>query len=230
MSGVIVHSDCGVTLVGGGELSASCVTEALTIAPCLVAADGGADAVLRLGLVPQAVIGDLDSITSAARAALAPERLHLIAEQDTTDFDKCLRSIAAPFVLAVGFSGARMDHGLAVFHGLVQWPDARCVVVGPQDICFLAPPEIALDLAVGTRLSLFPMGAVRGTGTGLRWPVDGLDFAPDTCIGTSNQTSARRVVLGFDQPLMLIILPTDCLSAVIAAWPTSPWPARARGG
>jgi thiamine pyrophosphokinase len=39
---------------------------------------------------PEAVIGDFDSIRPAARTALPPDRLHPIAEQDTTDFDKAL--------------------------------------------------------------------------------------------------------------------------------------------
>ena len=56
---------------------------------------------------------------SAARVAVPPERLHPIPEQDSTDFDKCLRHIAAPLVLGVGFLGGRVDHELAAFSTLV---------------------------------------------------------------------------------------------------------------
>lgn len=221
---------CGVTLVGGGELIPAFVTFALTIAPCLVAADGGADAVLALGLVPQAVIGDLDSLSDRARQGLAPAALHLLAEQVTTDFDKCLRNIDAPFILALGFTGARIDHALAAFHALVRHADRRCLILGPADLCFVAPARLHLHLPVGTRFSLFPMAPVRAASQGLRWPLDGLAFAPDSQIGTSNETSAPDVHLTVDAPVMLVILPLACLTAVIAAvTPVAAAPA-VRGG
>ena len=37
----------------------------------------------------------------AARAAIPAERLHRIAEQDSTDFEKCLRNIRAPLVVGI---------------------------------------------------------------------------------------------------------------------------------
>lgn len=212
----IVQSLLGVTLVGGGPLSRAGLTRCLTHAPRLVAADGGADRLLRLGRRPEAVIGDLDSISDPARAALGGA-VHLIPDQDTTDFDKALRNIAAPFVLGLGFSGARLDHGLAVLNALVRHPDRRCLILGQGDLTFLAPPQITLRLPAGTRLSLFPMRAVTGRSVGLRWPIDGLPFAPDGLIGTSNEVAAAEVSLSFDAPGMLIILPQRALPAVLDA-------------
>ena len=212
----IVQSLQGITLVGGGPLTKVTLARSLAAAPCLVAADGGADRVMRLGQRPEAVIGDLDSISPGSRRALGAA-VHLISEQDTTDFDKALRHIAAPFVLGLGFSGARLDHGLAVLNALVRHPDRRCLILGQGDVTFLAPPQITLRLPVGSRLSLFPMRAVSGQSTGLRWPIGGLDFAPDARIGTSNEVAARAVHLSFDAPGMLVILPQRALPAVLAA-------------
>jgi thiamine pyrophosphokinase len=146
MNGCIVHSGLGVTLLGAGEVNAASVTEALTIAPCLVAADGGADRALALGLEPEAVLGDLDSISPAARAAIAPGRLHRIAEQEGTDFDKCLAHVEAPFFLALGFGGGRLDHTLAAMATLARHPGRRLVWVGGEDVAFLAPSVLALEL------------------------------------------------------------------------------------
>jgi len=217
MSGAIVQSLCGVTLVGGGELTPAFVTDSLTIAPVLVAADGAADALWAMGLQPEAVIGDLDSISPTCRAALPAARLHQVAEQDTTDFDKCLRNIDAPFIIAVGFTGARIDHALACFNALVRHPERKCLIIGPADLCFLAPLSLHLTLPPGTRLSLFPMGPVSGRSTGLRWPIGGLRFAPQRLIGTSNETDAGDVRLNFSNRRMLVILPADCLLAALAA-------------
>jgi thiamine pyrophosphokinase len=187
-----------------------------------VAADSGADRLLRLGVEPQAVIGDMDSISSGARAAIPPERQHLVAEQVTTDFDKALRQIEAPLVLALGFAGARLDHGLAAFNTLVRRADRRCILIGPKDLAFAAPSRLALDLVPGEPLSLFPMAAVTGQSEGLEWPIAGIDFAPDGMIGTSNRVTARRVTLAFDRRGMLVILPRRRLDAAIRALRAAP--------
>jgi thiamine pyrophosphokinase len=230
MPAPIVVSTRGVTLVGGAPAPARSLGAALRLAPCLVAADGGADRVLAAGLRPCAVIGDFDSISPAARAALPADRLHPIAEQETTDFDKALRSIEAPFVLALGFSGARIDHGLAVFNALVRHPARRCIVLGGPDAVFLCPPGITLRLRVGDRLSLFPMGPVSGRSAGLRWPVDGIGFAPDGVIGTSNIVSDPVVRLSFDADRMLVILPRARLRSALAALVPDWQPSRAARG
>jgi len=217
MSQPIVQTSQGITLAGGGPFTGRDLRLCLDRAPVAVAADGGADRLLRHEVMPEAVIGDFDSLSKAARARIPSSRQHPFAEQLTTDFDKALRSISAPFVLALGFAGARLDHGLAAFNTLVARADRRCILIGPKDIAFAAPAHLALDLAPGEPLSLFPMARVSGQSTGLEWPIDGLDFAPDGMIGTSNRVVARRVELRFDTPGMLVILPRRRLDAAIRA-------------
>ena len=213
MNHPIVDSLQGVTLVGGGPVSAVALAKARALAPRIVGADSGADRLLRLGVTPEAVIGDMDSLSTDARAQLA-DRLFPIAEQDTTDFDKALRLIAAPFVLGLGFAGARADHGLAVLNTLARHPDRRCFIIGARDVIFLCPPDLRMDLPRGTRLSLFPLGPVQGDSEGLRWPLSGLDFAPDGVIGTSNEVSGP-VHLRMQAPKMLVILPVRYLPAAL---------------
>lgn len=213
MNRIIVESLQGVTLAGGGPFGKALLTRAQALAPVIVGADGGANRLLRLGVEPQAVIGDFDSITANTKAKLAG-RLFPIDEQDSTDFDKALRSIKAPFVLGLGFAGARLDHGLAVLNALVRRPAQRCLILSPKDVCFLAPLQLQLDLPRGSRFSLFPMAAVQGESEGLRWPLQDIGFAPDGMIGTSNEVTGP-VNLRFSARKMLVILPLRSLSAAL---------------
>lgn len=218
MEKLIFRANAPVTLVGGSGLDGDTLRRALAIAPVLVAADGGADRAIAAGHLPEAVIGDMDSLSASARAALGPDRLHPVSEQDSTDFDKCLRAIRAPFVIAVGFDGDRMDHTLAAFNTLARQPGPACILLGPHDAVFLAPARaFDLALAVGTRLSLFPMGAVTGQGHGLRWPIEGIGFASDGRIGTSNEVAQTPVHLQFSTGRMLVIVPATALAAVVSA-------------
>ncbi|PYF10655.1 thiamine pyrophosphokinase [Rhodobacter viridis] len=214
MNEEIVHCEAGVTLLGGGIASAADVAISLTIAPVLVAADGGGDRALALGLTPAAVIGDMDSLSAAGRAALAG-RLHPVAEQDSTDFGKCLRLVAARFYLCLGLTGLRLDHTLAALTELTSRPDQIVLLIAEDEVIFRAPPRLCLDLPVGTRVSLHPMGAASGRSTGLRWPIDGLAFAPETRTGTSNE-AVGPVELQIDGP-MLVLVPKDQLRPVLHA-------------
>lgn len=218
----IVQSTQGVTLAGGGPFSARDLRLALARAPLAVAADSGADRLLRFGVMPQAVIGDMDSISPRAKAEIPVARQHLVAEQVTTDFDKALRSIDAPLVLALGFAGARLDHGLAAFATLIARAERRCILLGPQDLAFAAPSRLELSLQPEEALSLFPLAQVTGRSEGLEWPIEGIRFAPDGMIGTSNRVVARRVVLEFDCKGMLVILPRKRLDAAIRALREAP--------
>jgi thiamine pyrophosphokinase len=223
----IVQSERGITLAGGGPFTRRDLHLCLARAPVPVAADGGADRMLRLGVMPEAVIGDFDSLSESARERIPVERQHVVAEQMTTDFDKALRSVAAPLVLALGFAGARLDHGLAAMTTLVAYDARSCILIGPKDLVFAAPPRLQLELGPGEPLSLFPMARVTGRSTGLQWPIEGIGFAPDGMIGTSNRVVARQVVLEFDGPGMLVILPRRRLDAAIRALrsaPRPPWP------
>lgn len=210
-----------VTLIGGGEVTPDTLTEALTHAPFLVACDGGAKFALDNNVMPRTVIGDMDSITAETKAQIDPSKLHFIPDQDTTDFEKALLECKAPLFLGVGFLGGRLDHQLAAMTALVTFDSHAIVLIGQEDIVFLSPNTLKLELKLGTRVSLFPMGEVSGTSKGLRWAIDPIAFSPNGRIGTSNE-AIGDVVLTFDKREMLVILPRACLSLVIDALYTAP--------
>ncbi|WP_368073683.1 thiamine diphosphokinase [Haematobacter massiliensis] len=224
MSEPVLTATSGITLLGGADISPSLLERALSLAPVVVAADGGADRGLALGVRPELVIGDLDSLSRAGREAMGNAVLE-VAEQDTTDFEKCLQRLAAPFVLGLGFLGGRLDHALAALTVLTRAP-MPVLLIGEEDVVFCAPSTLTLHLPVGTRFSLYPLAPVSGQSEGLVWPIDGIDFAPAGRVGTSNRTAAEVVRLSFTGPGMLVLLPREvlrpALSALLTAEPHVP--------
>ncbi|WP_339107830.1 thiamine diphosphokinase [Thioclava sp. GXIMD4216] len=211
----VLSRKTGITLLGGGQIDPRDVYHAMTIAPHLVAADGGANQALALELMPEAVIGDMDSFDPAHRGRITAERLHHIAEQDSTDFGKCLRLTQAPFYLGLGFTGRRLDHTLAALSALAHPPRKKIILIDAEDIVFCAPPEMALTLPVQSRFSLYPLGPSAGTSTGLRWPIDGLTLEPCGQIGTSNEVTGP-VTLQMTGPC-LVLLPKTALGEALRA-------------
>lgn len=206
-----------VTLIGGGALDGSTLKLCATHAPELIAVDGGADQALALGHVPQAVSGDMDSVTPAARQAIGAERFVETPDQDYTDFHKALELIDAPLILAAGFTGKRLDHELACYNTLVRLPKKQVIIVGEEDICLHLSAPLQLNLPVGTRVSLFPMAQVTVRATGLVWPVEDLQMSPWGRTGTSNASSSPEVTITSDADGLLVILPRAHLGALIEA-------------
>ncbi len=218
MTGPLYRSARPVTLIGGGPVGAAELKAALELAPEVLAADGGADTPLPPGYTLRMVAGDLDSLRDPDALRARGVRVDHIPEQETTDLEKCLRLIAAPLVIGVGFLGGRIDHELAAFNAAVKHPAPPLLLLGTRDICFRLPEDFAIDLPAGTRVSLFPMDGVRGTHSqGLRWSVEGLEMSPGGRIGTSNVASGGRVRLGFAPARVLAILPAAFLAEAAAA-------------
>ena len=203
---MIVSKNEPITLVGGAPVGTKLLSEAIAIAPLTVAADGGAKVLLDCDHDPLAVIGDMDSLPGDLQARIPENRIHHIAEQDSTDFEKCLSRITAPLIVGVGFLGGRIDHQMAVQSVLSRYAHHRCLLIGMYDAMCVVPPQFALDLPVGTRVSLFPMAPTKIASQGLQWPTEGLQFSPSGQIGTSNR-STGKLILAPQNSAMLIILP-----------------------
>lgn len=203
----------GATILGASP-DRSGMEAALARAPALVCADGGANA-LPAGQTPEAIIGDLDSLADAPgwRARLGGRLIHVV-EQDSTDLEKCLRRVEAPFIIGVGFLGGRLDHELAALHALITDP-RPVLLIGSEDVIFAAGTGVSLDLPAGERLSIHPMRrVVAGPGAGLCWPVEGLTLEAGAKIGSSNRTTGP-VDLRFDRPGAVVILPRARLDAAL---------------
>lgn len=214
MNKLIVDENRPVTLIGGGELKEGDLDWALSLAPVVVAADGGAAHSVAQGHIPSAVIGDFDSISPDVYRKIPPERMFHVPEQDTTDFDKAMRSIRAPVILGLGFLGGRVDHQLAVLNALVQHPGSMCILLGEHEIIFHLPAAVSLPLCAGDTVSLFPLRQVSARSRGLEWPLDGLDLKPGGQIGTSNR-ALGPVSFAVDGPGLLALVPRHHLEAVI---------------
>lgn len=213
MNQPIVSSLSPITLIGGVKPAPATLTKALSVAPCVVAVDGGGDHALAAGLMPEAVIGDMDSLSDAGKQAL-DGRVHHIAEQNSTDFDKALRSIAAPLVIGVGFLGDRLDHALAALHVLLKYRDTPVVLLGEHDLLFIAPSHIQMTLPTGMRFSLMPITDARVDASGLKYTIKDGAMSMRDFIGSSNEVAQPLVDIRAMGGLA-VILPPEALDAAL---------------
>jgi thiamine pyrophosphokinase len=80
----------------------------------LICADGGANSALKMNLVPDVIIGDLDSISAnAIKEFKSVCKIIRLKRQNDTDVEKCLKyAIKNNFneAMLVGVTGNRLDH------------------------------------------------------------------------------------------------------------------------
>jgi thiamine pyrophosphokinase len=213
----ILNFNRPVVLIGGGVSSPEDLGFLKDVAPYIVAADGGANYLRRWDVRPDAIIGDMDSIREEAfwRASKGVKFVP-VTEQDSTDLEKCLRLTRAPCYFGLGFFGGRFDHSLAALHALLAFADRKLILVGPDDLTFLAPQIWRARLDPGAVVSIYPLRPVTGVAsTGLRWPVDGLALEVGGRIGSSNTAAAADVAVEFDRVGALITLERRYLHAAM---------------
>ena len=209
----------GVALVGGGAADRAAFHAARALAPHVVAADGGADRLAAWRIEPSAIIGDMDSLADAAAwKRKLGDRFIALAEQNTTDLEKCLYATTAPFYVGVGFLGRRMDHSAAALNILARYPEKRLLLIGEEEVVFHAPATLRLTVEPGARISFFPLREVEGEfSRGLAWPVGGVRFQPDGRIGTSNEAASALVEARFSGPGMVVMVERRYLGAALSA-------------
>lgn len=209
-------------VVGGGEVDAGMLAELAGRVGGLVGADRGGDILMGAGLVPDAVIGDMDSVADRTRFP-AVTRIVTLSEQDTTDFEKCLYSTRAPVTLALGMTGGRFDHTLAALHAVARHAsERRIILIDGHDLAMGVAGSVTLRIGAGERVSIYPLGRTLFAGSkGLLYRLDGLEMAQGQAIGTSNQAIEDVIEIavapGAQDPWLLIV-DKGLLGIVLGGW------------
>lgn len=187
----ILSFDGLLLIVGGGPVDLELLRELYLTGAHLVGADGGADEIVRAGLMPEAIVGDMDSLNNPD-GWLGRTRMLRLAEQDTTDFEKALYSTNAPVTVAMGMMGRRLDHTLAALDAVARHGRDRIIVlVDEDDIGVVLSETFDFELAEGERVSVHPLAPVRFKRSfGLKYPLDGLKLALGERTGTSNEATS----------------------------------------
>jgi thiamine pyrophosphokinase len=185
----------------------------------VIAADGGSTLAARLGLVPDLVIGDLDSSDPALLQTLERQGIPFDRFQHETKVqtDTELAALAAlrwrpQTIFILGAIGGRLDHSIAnlmlLTHPQLAQQDVR--VVDGRQTAMLAKPGRWNDIpaAVGDTVSLLPVGGdVAGVRTSdLLYPLNSETLLVGQSRGVSNEVAGQSPRVYYDSGLMMVII------------------------
>lgn len=202
-----------VLVVTGGDPIPPTALAGLADAEFIVAADSGLDHAERLGLTPDVVVGDFDSVSDDALGRFSgPVERHPV-DKDATDLELALRLAverAPERIVVLGGHGGRLDHFIANALVLTTTPPGIEVEwrAGSATI-HVVHSTVVLSGTPGAKVSLVPVGGdVKGvTTTGLRWPLTGENLTSGSTLGVSNEFAATRVTVDIREGTLLVIVP-----------------------
>lgn len=185
----------------------------------IIAADGGTRHALTVGVVPNVIIGDLDSLSLDDRVHVEAAGSRIISfshRKDETDLELALRharSEGATDIVILAALGGRLDQTVANLL-LLTLPEMREIdirIVAGAQVAFLirnGRGEALVEGRPGDTVSLIPLGgdAIGVTAEGLEWPLheDTLRFGPAR--GVSNVLVTERARVRVQQGHLLCVV------------------------
>ena len=185
----------------------------------VIAADGGLDRAAALGLEVDVLVGDLDSVSSAAlaRAESAGTRIvrHPVAK-DATDLELALDealALGARRVLVIASAGGRLDHLAAslLLLGADRYAELELDALVGDALVHVVRSARTLRGTPGELLTLLPLGdgAEGVTTSGLEYPLDGETLGPGSTRGVSNVFTSAEARVTVAEGILLAIRPQE---------------------
>ena len=181
----------------------------------IICADSGASHVRAIGVIPQVIIGDMDSLT--------PEMLDYFRERgskiiiypetkDETDTQLALEyavGMAPDEIYLFGAIGTRIDHTIANVSLLVSGVKKGIHIKLIDEWCeaFIVSRENVIEGEIGQTVSLLPLSdVVKGiTLDGFEFPLKNGVMEMGTPYGISNRLTAARGVISVSAGYLLVI-------------------------
>jgi len=181
----------------------------------LIAADGGTRHIRSLGLLPDIVIGDLDSLIQEEKCALVEAKVPFLEhprDKDETDLELALSYAAAggftPIVVIAALGG-RLDQ---VLGNILLIADPRFAKLPVYLDDGVEEVRACHDLASihgtpGDLVSLLPWGGnVKGVTTeGLKWELKNETLEAHRTRGISNQMTKHATQIEIESGILLIV-------------------------
>jgi thiamine pyrophosphokinase len=159
----------------------------------IIAADGAANKLYALGIIPSVVIGDLDSFN----IALEVEIIH-VEDQNRCDYEKSMEYLEKNALLptiVVGIGEGELDHLLNNINVFMLPPSGNLLYAAPLYGITLQKSQIQLILPIHTKVSIIGLPHARLITQGLEWDLIDQNLCFPGINSCFNRTKEHKVML-----------------------------------
>jgi len=177
----------------------------------LICADGGSNSALKYDLIPDVIIGDLDSIMPETYDFYYDKcKIIRMKSQDDTDVEKCLKyAIKQKFneAILIGATGDRLDHSFCNLGIVLKFfSKIKIRVIHKKSILEAATGKIKLQTYPGEIISIYGFdGVTRIKSSGLKYPLKNISLPFGKRESTSNVAVGKSVELDVKNGKVFII-------------------------
>ena len=167
----------------------------------IICADGGANSAIKLKIVPEYIIGDLDSVEeSTLKYFKGKSQIIQFKRQSDTDIEKCLKfAIKKKFTKAVllGGTGNRLDHSICNLGIVIKFYDKiKISLLSGESFLVPVKGEFIFKSVKGELISIYGFEKkTTFTSTGLKYPLKNTSLSFGVKESTSNIAVKDKVVL-----------------------------------
>ena len=184
----------------------------------IICADGGTRHAYHMNIIPNMIIGDMDSSKDEYIEYYRSKEVPIIkysSDKDKTDTHICLEYVMEKYdeIILLGATGSRLDHTLGNVSILKLAADkgkSACIIDENNEI-YVVKEGIRLEGNKGDLLSLLPLSSkVEGINLiGVLYPLENAVMEIGNPYGVSNKFEASVVVLTISSGYMIVIKSKD---------------------
>ena len=179
----------------------------------VIACDGAIVQLLQNDIIPDFIVGDLDSIPQEMDMSQL-EQLGIavipILDQDSNDLAKAINycnNLGATKIDVVGIEGGRLDHQIGAYFSLCE-QESNAILHLDNWTARLVPSEglVLNSIEKGKNISLFAIGTVKGvTLSGVKWTLNNEELLPGTN-GLHNESIGGEIKISHLEGHLLILI------------------------
>ncbi len=175
----------------------------------VICADGGANTALKFGILPDVIVGDLDSIHAEALVKFHKVPTYEDRDDESTDLEKAIAwALRQKYdhIVVIGASGRRIDHSVGNLGVLPKfYPDAVIRFIDDLGELVYVGRGITFDAKRSDVISLIPLSRCEGITTqGLKYALDDEALELGVREGTSNVVESTPVTIKVQKGHLLL--------------------------
>lgn len=166
----------------------------------IICADGSANLLYNKQIIPDYIIGDLDSLDKKLfKNLMSPEKIIFEPDQNSNDFEKVLKFCLTKKyqnLLILGFHGGLLEHSLNNQSVLSRYSKVLNInILENKRIALVVSKSTEFEVETGETISLIPQPKCRLTTSGLKWELQDQYLELGIREGARNESTTYLVKL-----------------------------------
>lgn len=208
-----------VIIISNGDFNIEVFNKHKTLEDLVICADGGANHIYKTDIVPDMIVGDLDSLDEEVFEYFREKKVifhKFPAKKDKTDtelaVDFALRESPSELIL-FGSTGTRFDHTLGnvmLLYKLLK-KEIKAKIIDENNEIYLVKRHITISKEENTFISFLPLfDKCSGvTMKGFKYSTENMDFKLGSTMGISNEIIDDKGVIDIRSGISLVIKSKD---------------------